>query len=184
MILHILQNLNNLVINTIQIKIADRVFTPTSQRHPPTGGAVVCGREDGWTCLIIRHFHYLRAIMKKMLRFLFLAALLFTVAGLAAVSCQKGGAEEDNEDGIVLGSVGGKPHINPAVQERSRAIQSDPELVRAVYDLIKSKPSISRAELAKTLNTSERQVRKAIDSLRGKRIRRKGGDSGEWKALK
>ena len=64
------------------------------------------------------------------------------------------------------------------------AIQSDPELVRAVYDLIKSKPSISRAELAKTLNTSERQVRKAIDSLRGKRIRRKGGDSGEWEVFK
>ena len=40
--------------------------------------------------------------------------------------------------------------------------------------------SISKAALAKALGTSERQVRKAIDVLRDKRIRRKGGDSGEW----
>ena len=40
--------------------------------------------------------------------------------------------------------------------------------------------SISRAALAKALGRSGRQVRKAIDVLRDKRIRRKGGDSGEW----
>lgn len=33
---------------------------------------------------------------------------------------------------------------------------------------------------ARRLETSERQVRKAIDKLRDKKIRRKGGDSGEW----
>ena len=31
--------------------------------------------------------------------------------------------------------------------------------------------------------TSERQVRKAIDELRDKKIRRKGGDSGEWEII-
>lgn len=71
----------------------------------------------------------------------------------------------------------GDPEV---IQSNPEVIQSDPGLVQAVYDLIKSKPSISRAELAKTLNTSERQVRKAIDFLRGQRIQRKGGDSGEW----
>ena len=43
--------------------------------------------------------------------------------------------------------------------------------------------SISKVALAKALGTSERQVRKAIDVLRDKRIRRKGGDSGEWDTL-
>ena len=58
--------------------------------------------------------------------------------------------------------------------------KGDPERSRGDPERFRSKPSISRAELAKTLNTSERQVRKAIDSLRGQRIQRKGGDSGEW----
>ena len=62
-------------------------------------------------------------------------------------------------------------------------IQSDPELVDNVYKLICEHPSISRSELARRLETSERQARKAIDVLRGKRIRRKGGDSGEWEIL-
>ena len=63
------------------------------------------------------------------------------------------------------------------------AIQSDPELVEAVYKSICEHPSISRAELARRLETSERQVRKAIDVLRDKRIRRIGGDSGEWEII-
>jgi len=53
----------------------------------------------------------------------------------------------------------------------------------AVYDLIKENHAISRAELARRLETSERQVRKAIDELRDKKIRRKGGDSGEWEII-
>lgn len=40
-----------------------------------------------------------------------------------------------------------------------------------------------RADLAKILKTSERQVRKAIDALRDKKIRRKGSDSGEWEII-
>ena len=67
--------------------------------------------------------------------------------------------------------------------ERSRVIQSDPELVNAVYELIKENHAISRAEFARRLESSERQVRKAIDELRDKKIRRKGGDSGEWEII-
>ena len=63
------------------------------------------------------------------------------------------------------------------------SIQSDPVLVQAVFNLISRNHSISRAELAKKLGTSERQVRKAIDVLRNKRIKRKGGDSGEWEII-
>jgi biotin operon repressor len=49
--------------------------------------------------------------------------------------------------------------------------------------LIKENHSISREALAKALGISERQVRKAIDALRDKKIRRKGGDSGEWEII-
>lgn len=67
-----------------------------------------------------------------------------------------------------------------AIQSVPEVIQMNSEFVDAVYELIKENHSISRAALAKALGTSERQVRKAIDILRDKRIRRKGGDSGEW----
>ena len=67
-----------------------------------------------------------------------------------------------------------------AVQSDPEVIQIDTEFVDAVYELIKENHSISRAALAKALETSERQVRKAIDVLRDKRIRRRGGDSDEW----
>lgn len=70
-----------------------------------------------------------------------------------------------------------------AVQSDPGAIQTDPDLIQAVFDLINENHSISRAALAKQLGTSERQVRKAIDALRDKRIRRKGGDSGEWEII-
>ena len=69
------------------------------------------------------------------------------------------------------------------IQSDPEVIQSNPELVEAVYDLICVNHSISRAELAKQLGISERQVRKAIDALRDKKIRRKGGDSGEWEII-
>ena len=62
-------------------------------------------------------------------------------------------------------------------------IQNDPEVIQTVHDLICANHSISRADLAKTLKTSERQVRKAIDALRDKKIRRKGGDAGEWEII-
>ena len=69
------------------------------------------------------------------------------------------------------------------IQSDPEVIQSNPELVEAVYNLICVNHSISRAELAKQLGISERQVRKAIDALRDKKIRRKGGDSGEWEII-
>lgn len=69
------------------------------------------------------------------------------------------------------------------IQSDPEVVQSDPELVQAVYDLINENHSISRAALAKALGTSERQVRKAIDALRDKKIRRKGGASGEWEII-
>ncbi len=43
--------------------------------------------------------------MKKTVRYLFLVALLFTVAGAFAVSCQKGGEEEENIDGASSGNM-------------------------------------------------------------------------------
>ena len=51
--------------------------------------------------------------MKKIIRYLFLVALLFTVAGAFAVSCQKGGEEEEIIDGASSGST---PRIEPKAQ--------------------------------------------------------------------
>ena len=62
-----------------------------------------------------------------------------------------------------------------------KAFQSDPKEVEILIRLILDNPSISRAELAKRLDLSERQVRKIIDKLRADgRLVRKGGKSGEW----
>ena len=69
------------------------------------------------------------------------------------------------------------------IQNGPDVIQSGPEFVDKVYKLICTNHAISRSALAKMLNTSERQVRKAIDALRDKKIRRKGGDSGEWEII-
>ena len=60
---------------------------------------------------LIGFFHYLRSIMKKTVRYLFLVALLFTVAGAFAVSCQKGGEEDVPE----VGSDSQKPYLQPTV---------------------------------------------------------------------
>ena len=54
--------------------------------------------------------------MKKTVRYLFLVALLFTVAGAFVVSCQKGGEEEENIDGASSGST---PRIEPKAQLRA-----------------------------------------------------------------
>lgn len=74
----------------------------------------------------------------------------------------------------------GDPEVIQSDPERSG---SDPELVDKVYKLICDNHSISKGTQARLLNTSERQVRKAIDALRDKKIRRKGGDSGEWEIM-
>ena len=83
---------------------------------------------------------------------------------------------------VVIWRRGGQAIQNDpeVIQSGPETIQMDSEFVDAVYELINENHSISRAALAKALGTSERQVRKAIDILRNKRIRRKGGDSGEW----
>lgn len=60
-------------------------------------------------------------------------------------------------------------------------IQRDPKEVEDLIELIKNKPSISRAELSRRLDLSERQVRKIMEHLRaGERLIRKGGKIGEW----
>ncbi len=64
---------------------------------------------------------------------------------------------------------------------RAEEEQSDPKEVEDLMGLIKHNPSISRAELARRLGLSERQVRKMIDQLRAdERLIRKGGKTGEW----
>ncbi len=54
--------------------------------------------------------------MKKTVRSLFLIAMLFAVAGAFVVSCQKGGEEEENNDGASSGST---PRIEPKAQLRA-----------------------------------------------------------------
>ena len=80
----------------------------------------------------------------------------------------------------VAGTIQGDPEVVQSNPEQSNV---NPNLVNAVDSLIKENHAILRAELARRLETSERQVRKAIDELRGKKIRRRGGDSGEWEII-
>lgn len=53
-------------------------------------------------------------------------------------------------------------------------LQTDPDLKQKLLDLmitlIENRPNISRAELAKRFNVSERQIRKHIEHFRGKGI--------------
>ncbi len=61
------------------------------------------------------------------------------------------------------------------------AFQSVPTEEEKLLEIIKRTPSISRAELSKQLNISERQVRKLTGQLRDKGIlTREGGNSGKW----
>ena len=60
----------------------------------------------------VGHFHYIRGIMKKIVRFLLLIALAFTVAGTVIVSCQIGDGEEDVPE---VGEGGTWPIIRPRV---------------------------------------------------------------------
>ena len=83
------------------------------------------------------------------------------------------------------------PEIDPnrskydpnAIQIDPEATKSVPDIVEQVYQLIVADRKISRAKLANLLNTSERQVREAIEELRDKRIRRKGKTRGEWEII-
>lgn len=59
--------------------------------------------------------------------------------------------------------------------------QSVPTNEERLLKIIENTPSVSRAELSKLLNISERQVRKIIDQFRGKGVlTREGGNSGKW----
>lgn len=72
-----------------------------------------------------------------------------------------------------------------AIQDDPKVIQDDPKEVKELMRLIKNNPSISRADLAKRLGISERQVRKIIDRLRAEeRLVRKGGRTGKWIIVK
>lgn len=67
------------------------------------------------------------------------------------------------------------------IQSDPEVIQSDPDIIK-LTELIKSNPSISRAELARELSISERQTRKIIDKLRadGTLLRKGGIYNGKW----
>ena len=68
-----------------------------------------------------------------------------------------------------------------AGQDVSKVIQSDPNNEARLLELITENPSVSRAELAKRLDLSERQIRKIIDQLRNKgKLKREGGTIGKW----
>lgn len=60
-------------------------------------------------------------------------------------------------------------------------IQRVPTDGERLLEMIRKTPSISRAELSKSLNISERQVRKITEQLRDKGVlTREGGKSGKW----
>lgn len=62
-----------------------------------------------------------------------------------------------------------------------KTIQGDPNEEVKLKELIKENPSVSRAELAKKLQLSERQTRKIIDKLRANgKLKRDGGTTGKW----
>ncbi|MEI3469422.1 MAG: helix-turn-helix domain-containing protein [Bacteroides intestinalis] len=66
-----------------------------------------------------------------------------------------------------------------------KAIQSDPNNEARLLELITENPSVSRAELAKRLDLSERQIRKIIDQLRNVgKLKREGGKFGNGLLLK
>ena len=72
-----------------------------------------------------------------------------------------------------------------AAEERQsdpKRSKDDPKEVEDLIGLIKNNPSISRAELARQLDLSERQVRKMMDQLRAdERLTRKGGLNSSYK---
>ena len=67
-----------------------------------------------------------------------------------------------------------------------RVNKGDPEMNQSIVErlvtLIQKTPSISRSELARLLQLSERQTRKIIDQLRNDgKLKREGSDySGKW----
>lgn len=66
-------------------------------------------------------------------------------------------------------------------QDDPKVVQSVPNNEARLLELITEKSSVSRAELAKRLDLSERQIRKMIDRLRDTgKLKREGGKIGKW----
>ena len=87
--------------------------------------------------------------------------------------------EEDFK--VIIWRAAESQDVPKAIQDDPKAIQDDPKELANLSNLIKKNPSISRAELARQLNLSERQVRKIMDQLRAEdRLIRRGGKTGQW----
>ena len=87
--------------------------------------------------------------------------------------------EEDFK--VIIWRAAESQDVPKAIQDDPKAIQDDPKELANLVNLIKKNPSISRAELARQLNLSERQVRKIMDQLRAEdRLIRRGGKTGQW----
>lgn len=71
--------------------------------------------------------------------------------------------------------------VPKVIQSDPKAIQSVPNNEARLLELIMENSSVSRAELAKRLDLSERQIRKIIDQLRNNgKLKREGGKVGKW----
>ena len=83
-----------------------------------------------------------------------------------------------NRDLVVFAE---QPEKQPEKQPDTKA-QEVKQRIAQVYDLIKQNPTISRADICKTLSISDNQVRTAIESMKEQGIiHREGSDrSGVW----
>jgi predicted HTH transcriptional regulator len=82
---------------------------------------------------------------------------------------------------VVIWRARGEESVPKRSNGDPKAYQGVPKDKDKLLETIKETPSISRAELSKRLNISERQVRKIIDQLRGDGVlTREGGNSGKW----
>jgi len=79
---------------------------------------------------------------------------------------------------VVIWRTDSVPTVCQSVPTVCQSVPTDEE---KLLEMIRKTPSISRAELSKSLNISERQVRKITARLRDKGILiREGGNSGKW----
>ncbi len=82
---------------------------------------------------------------------------------------------------VVIWRADNEESVPKRSNDDPKVFQSVPTDEEKLLEAIKETPSISRAELSKRLNISERQVRKIIDLLREKGVLiREGGNSGKW----
>ena len=82
---------------------------------------------------------------------------------------------------VVIWRAGNEKSVPKRSNDDPMVFQSVPTDEEKLLEAIKETPSISRAELSKRLNISERQVRKITNILREKGVLiREGGNSGKW----